>query len=466
MTGGRAGTPRVGIDGFNLALAQGTGVATYGRSLAEACRQLGRPIDLVYGLDVPMDAAPAERETLFFAALAHGQRRDMSPPRSAWRSLRRLLLSPHVRRLVDVPITGRIVQRGVTPALPPFDRLFNHRGLFSLGERYFRRFGRLMPVAMPAPPDIMHWTYPVPVRLVGSRNVYTIHDLVPLRLPFLSLEDKRYHERLLRACVVEAAHVLTVSERSRADILAYLPVSPERVTNTYQALRPGAFARPADGELEQTLRGVFDLKPDGYLLFVGAIEPKKNVGRLIEAYLTSALGTPLVIAGPDGWGIVDELRLLESAGGIRACQEGRIRRIGFVPERHLAHLVAGARAVVFPSLYEGFGLPVLEAMTAGAPVIVGREGALPEIAADAALHVNAYDVDALGRALIAIDSDEALRRRLRAAGAARKAEFTMARFRDRIAAVHRGMDDTSGSPPRRNATSLNLPTLEKPLDAA
>ncbi|MDF0487757.1 glycosyltransferase family 1 protein [Sphingomonas sp. H39-1-10] len=436
MTGGPQ--IRVGIDGFNLAMGQGTGVATYGRSLVEACHELGRKVDLVYGLNVPPNARPEQRETLFFAALADRLSSEELPPRwSLKRSFRRLCLRPGVRTLVDVPISGRVILKGVADVMPAFDGLVTMNALFNVGERYLRRFGRLMPVRMQSPPEIMHWTYPVPVRMVGSRNVYTIHDLVPLRLPYLSLEDKRYHERLLHACIDEAAHILTVSEHSRRDILQYLPVQPEKVTNTYQALPARRRAAPAPDALARNLRAIFNLEADGYFLFFGAIEPKKNVKRLIEAYLSAFLDTPLVLAGPAAWRSEDQLRLLEGGGAEVARQEGRIRRLGYLPADHLEQLVAGARAVIFPSLYEGFGLPALEAMSAGAPLIVGSEGALPEIVAGAGVQVDPYDVEAISRALIGLDTDDQLRADLRVAGANRALDFTMAQYCARIDAIHR-----------------------------
>ncbi|MBO9579622.1 MAG: glycosyltransferase family 4 protein [Sphingobium sp.] len=430
-------TIRVGIDGFNLAMGQGTGVATYGRSLAEACRQLGRSIDLVYGLNVPAVVQPQQRETIFFSALAADQSREETPARrSLLRSLRRQMLRPGTRRLVDVPMNGRVIRKGVTEMMPPFDRLVTFNALFNLGQRYLRRFGTLMPVSMTNPPDIMHWTYPIPIRMIGSRNVYTIHDLVPLRLPYLSLEDKRYHERLLHACIAEAAHVLTVSEHSRRDILEHLPIAPDHVTNTYQALPARRHAALPPEVLARNLRALFNLEAGGYFLFVGAIEPKKNVKRLIEAYLAACLDTPLVIAGPTAWRSEDQLQLLNGDGAAVAREQGRLRRLGYLPAEHLEQLVAGARAIIFPSVYEGFGLPALEAMSAGTPVVVGSEGALPEIAGGASLTVDPYDVGAIGRALAEIDANAQLRDDLKAEGAKRALDFSMNRYCDRIDAIH------------------------------
>ncbi len=185
---------------------KGPGVATYARTLAEACAGLGRQIDLVYGLNVPPGSAPEQRETLFFAALAEGKSGGEPPARrTAMGQIRRAFLTPRSRGLVEVPVSGRVIRRGVADRVPDFDRLFTLNRLFYLGARHLRRYGRLLPIRIPDPPAVMHWTYPIPVRLIGSRNVYTIHDLVPLRLPYLSLEDKRYHERLLHACVASAA---------------------------------------------------------------------------------------------------------------------------------------------------------------------------------------------------------------------------------------------------------------------
>ncbi|MGI9376339.1 MAG: glycosyltransferase family 4 protein [Tsuneonella suprasediminis] len=428
---------RVGIDGFNLALAHGTGVASYARTLAEALHALGRRIDLVYGLNVPPGSVPEQRETLFFAALAEGFSGEEPPARtSAWGRVRRSLLSPAPRNLVEVPVSGRVIRTDVAARVPTFDRLFTMHRLFWVGRRYFRRFGRLLPVRVTDPPAIMHWTYPVPVRLIGSRNVYTIHDLVPLRLPHLSLEDKGYHERLLRACAAAGDHILTVSKVSRDDILTCLGLSPEAVTTIHQAV-PSAFARTAEPETEaRQLRSLFDLDPQGYFLFYGAIEPKKNVGRLIEAYLGAAIKRPLILVGSAAWRSEPELRLLNGAHGGQLPRVSQVRRIEYLPAEHLGLLLRGARALVFPSLYEGFGLPPVEAMHAGVPVIAGDAGALPEILGTAALLVDPYDPVAIGSAMTRLDEDDDLRTRLGGMGRERAEAFALGPYQTALDAFH------------------------------
>lgn len=423
--------PRIGIDGYNLALAKGTGVATYGRNLAETVRAMGHPVDLVFSLNIPRRIDPDLRETVFFGRLS-----DPVPQRLTWRRrLRRLTMLPRPHDLIEVPVTGRVIADSVAGRLPGFDRLFNLSEVFDMSARHFRRFGRFVRLRMPDPPAIMHWTYPLPIVLEGARNIYTLHDLVPLRLPAASTEDKRFYDALVRAIVRDAAHVVTVSENSRRDIVDLLQADPARVTNAYQA---STFAPPRDeaafgGHLER----LFDLKRDGFLLFFGAIEPKKNLGRLIEAYLEANLETPLVIVGGKGWHAENELRLLNGAHGIALPGAARIRRIDHLPRELLGDLIHGARAVVFPALYEGFGLPALEAMAAGTPLLASTTGALPEIVGDAALLVDPYDVRAITAALQRLDRDDALRARLAAAGPAQAARFSQARFGEALADIYR-----------------------------
>lgn len=457
---GASATFRVGLDGFNLAMARGTGVATYGRNLSLALRGLGRQIDVLYGLDVAKSAPRELRETLFFAALGEGLSGGEAPDRiTLRRAIRRLFLSPWPRELAEIPVEGRVIGTALADRLPAFDRLFSHPSLFYLAARHFRRYGRFMTVHVPEPPAIMHWTYPLPLRLEGARNLYTLHDLVPLRLPFTSLEDRRYHDRLIRMCLATADHICTVSETSRRDILDLFPVSPERVTNTYQAVAPASGAPPTPAALAAGLRNLFDLEPGGYFLFFGAIEPKKNVGRLIEAYLAADLATPLVLAGPRAWKADAELRLLEGGHGAPLPGAGRVRRIDYLPAGRLMTLVRGARAVVFPSLYEGFGLPVLEAMSLGAPVLAGAAGALPEVAGEGALLVDPYDVPGLAEALQRLDRDAGLRAALRAAGLQRAEAFSMAAYQRRLDDLHQRV---LAAP----AAALRAPTFDLHLQPA
>jgi glycosyltransferase involved in cell wall biosynthesis len=176
-----------------------------------------------------------------------------------------------------------------------------------------------------------------------------------------------------------------------------------------------------------------------YLLFYGALEPKKNVRRLIDAYLISGVDVPLVLVVGGGWQNEPEMELLA-----RQCDNGpdpktsrrRIRRLDYVSSSNLVSLIRGARAVVFPSLYEGFGLPVLEAMVLGTPVVASGESSLPEIAGDAALFVDPYDTDAIARAIVTIVNDSDLRSEFVRRGRQQAAKFSVNNYRERVGALY------------------------------
>lgn len=437
--------PSIGIDGYNLALPHGTGVATYGFGLAEAIRSLGMRVEGVFGIPVGRD--PTIRDVFFYEAIGRGL-----PPRMSPKWLRPTLDRWAVMKglpIYDVEDRGLVERRGFVDRLPRFDRIRSAALLFERAEVYFRRTRRFLTLKVPDPPAIMHWTYPVPVWMAGSRNVYTLHDLVPLKLPFATLDKKRFYHRLIERCVADADHIVTVSESSRNDVLAmYGALSPgceERITNTYQH---APLPRSAYHDESEDVTGVFGLRPGGYFLYFGAIEPKKNIARLIEAYLSVDTETPLVILGARSWQKDEEMRLMDAIGKRGGETARRIIQLDYLPRRLLMKLVAKARAVMFPSLYEGFGLPVLEAMQLGTPVVTSRMGSLPEVAGDAALLVDAYDVPALAEAIRRIDGDINLRATLSSEGRAQATRFSLDRHRRRLHDVYSRVLAAEPSRPR------------------
>jgi glycosyltransferase involved in cell wall biosynthesis len=339
-----------------------------------------------------------------------------------------------------VEFSGVVVTRQFASTLPTYDRVFVARNLFTNARLYFSRTKAFVNLAFEMRPDIFHCTYPLPFRVKSARNVYTIHDLVPLRLPFTTLDDKRQMFRLLKKIAAEADHIVTVSENSKRDIVQLLGVEESRITNTYQSVDfPEQCVEGQDNTIADRLDRSFGLGLQGYLLFYGALEPKKNVGRLIEAYLSSGVEVPLVVVVSGGWQNRAETRLLAKLReGERASpgSQRHIRRLDYVSFATLGTLIRGARAVIFPSLYEGFGLPVLEAMVLGTPVVASRESSLPEIAGEAALLVDPYDTEDIARAIKAIANDSDLRAELSRRGRTQAAKFSVDRYRERIKALY------------------------------
>jgi glycosyltransferase involved in cell wall biosynthesis len=420
------GPERIGIDGYNFAMPKGTGVATYGMNLARAVKGMGCSLDGVFGLDV--GRAPEGREVAFFDQLGRGSRVTKGQIRSA------ILRAMTGMRLKEVPLSSRVGKQSFADRLPEFDRIWTSPILFQAAHVYFRLRGSFLTVSMPEPPSIMHWTYPVPVRMAGARNIYTLHDLVPLRLPHATLDDKDHYYKLVRACVQIADRICTVSEASRRDILETFDVSEDKVANTYQSSPiPLEVSETDPGEDARMIEGLFSLEPKSYFLFFGALDPKKNLPRIIEAYLTSHSQSPLVIIGARDWGMAGEKGALGS--GVRVYgheAKGRIVQLEYMPRALLCRMIRNAKAVIFPSLYEGFGLPVLEAIQLGTPVITSNVSSLPEVAGDAGLMVDPYDVRDIAAAIQRIDMDVDLVERLRAAGLHQASRFTEAQYRLRL----------------------------------
>ena len=274
--------------------------------------------------------------------------------------------------------------------------------------------------ALIGPVDVYHATnYRLTHPVRQAKQVVSVHDLTVVLFPQWH-PAKRVREMRagLQASAVMADRLIAVSQATKDDIVTHLGVDPARVAVVPLAVDESFRPLPAD-EIDAALAPL-GLQRGTYLLFLGTLEPRKNVGRLLDALVTldDAVG-PLVLAGADGWGN-DELRPRIAA----LSQRGRVRSLGYVPERLRAPLLGGARIFVYPSLYEGFGWPPLEAMACGTPVVTSNVSALPEVVGDAAVMTDPLDVDGLAEAIRRLWNDEGLRDTLRARGFVRARRFT------------------------------------------
>ena len=276
----------------------------------------------------------------------------------------------------------------------------------------------------PYRPQLLHSPDFIGPLAAGWRSVITIHDLTFLIYPqFLTAESRRYYNQQITASVRGAQAILADSEATRQDILERLPV-PADCVHTVHLAQDARFA-PQPQPAVAAMRTRHAL-PDEYFLFVGTFEPRKNLPALLRAYALVRQQLPdapaLVLAGNSGW-LQPELQT--QAAGLHL-QKHLLLRPDF-PAEDLPALYTGASVLALPSHYEGFGMPVLEAMACGTPVVISERGSLPEIAGGAAISCAPDDDASIARALQSALSDNALRSQVRAAGLARAATFSWER---------------------------------------
>jgi glycosyltransferase involved in cell wall biosynthesis len=275
---------------------------------------------------------------------------------------------------------------------------------------------------------------PVNVRpfLPTPPAVVTVHDLVFLRYPDRSRRTKRLYLRALTGWSVRRARrVIAVSESTANDIVALLGLPRRRITVVPNGLDNPAL-RPLPPEEVAAFRRAKGL-PDRVILYVGTLEPRKNLPALIRAYaaVRAATGATLVLAGGKGWFYDAIFRTVRDLG-----LEDAVRFPGYVPDAELPLWYNSAEVFVYPSLYEGFGLPALEALACGVPVIAANTSALPEVVGTAGLLVDPADAAAFATALRAVLRDPALAARLRAAGPPQAARFSWETSARRTLAVY------------------------------
>lgn len=424
---------RIGLDGFNLAIPDGTGVATYGASLAKVLMKSVHCLEGIFGID-PGKASDTY-ESLFFERFGQGDKRALSRKRIA----RAFIGSPWSGpNLTQVPLTDHVDRRSFGTRWPDFSALWTSPLLFELAAARFLTFGRITQISVPNPPPVMHWTYPVPVRMVGSRNIYTLHDLVPLKLPHTTRDNKVYYRKLIKAILKQADHIATVSEASRNDILSMFEISPESVTNTYQSSPiPDTVANSSEAEDHAMIQSLFGLPPRDFYLFFGAADPKKNLGRIVDAYLASQTQKPLVIVSSRDWGMSEASGALGPDGTVYGRRPNQqIMQLKYLPRDLLFRLIRSARAVLFTSLYEGFGLPALEAIQLGTPVVGSTTSSVPEVVGKGGLLVDPYSTRDIASAIRAIDEDDEMVARLAAAGLAQSRKFSDDAFIARLHGIY------------------------------
>ncbi len=347
---------RVAID-YTPAYEQGGGIGRYVRELVAAL-------------------ARVDAETDYRLFVSGARRRDLSPP------------------------PGSNFQWTPTPISPLWLARLWHRARVPLPVEAFT--GRI---------DLYHATdFVLPPTLPDTRTLLTVHDLSFARVPESASPSLRaYLDRVVPRSVARADHVLADSQATKDDLIALFGVSPDKITVLLSGV-DSRFRRVDDPATQARVREKYAIGGRPYIFAVGTVQPRKNYSRLIEAVAglrDKGHDVDLVIAGGKGW-LEDPIYAAIRDHGM----SDHVHMIGFADDADLPALYSAARCLAFPSLYEGFGLPILEAMACGTPVVTSNVSSLPEVAGDAALLIDPYDLDALTDALERLVNDEELRSQL------------------------------------------------------
>ncbi len=310
---------------------------------------------------------------------------------------------------------------------------FRHRKLWTPSHHRFETMAmsaELFPFSL----DVLHSPDFIPPRFTRYPSVITVHDLAFLLYPrFLTPESARYYGQV-DVAARHARHIIAVSSSTKRDIMRLLGVPEERISVIYEAAQP-IFRQLDHAQAREHVAATFGLSQD-LILFVSTIEPRKNLPTLLEAFrrmldVYHAQAT-LVVAGQRGW-LTEQMDTLVRKLNL----EQHVRFLGAVPNEELLYLYNAACVFALPSFYEGFGLPPLEAMACGTPVVVSNTSSLPEVVGDAGLLVDPNDVEAWSVTLWRVLSDENLRSEMCEKGLRRTAQFSWERAARETLAVYR-----------------------------
>lgn len=298
---------------------------------------------------------------------------------------------------------------------------------FRRAQVHFSISRRLTSITSTMLPDYVHWTYPFPLYWREAPNIYTIHDLIPIKHPDLTGINALRMKQILHQCLKKATYIITPSQAVCDDIRNCFPEFGYKIANFYQAIDMKPLA-PAEKGANP------DNAPTGSFLYFGTIEKRKNIHRLIEAHGLSRTHRPLILIGNNGflartqWTALQAHPRPELVQHVHWCERS-------VLLRHIQH----ARAVLFPSLAEGFGLPIIEAMNLQTPVMTSQGHATEEIAGGAAALVNPYDTKEMAEIINLLDHSDETCSALVRKGKQRAAFFSPASYAARIGNFYRSL---------------------------
>jgi len=421
------------VDGFNLGLKRGSGIKTYGMTLLDAYQSLGYEVGILLDNHFVTGKVELLDEVNLFD---QEEIKPISLFNFLW--LKRLKALTYLfRTRKSFSVVPRITEPDPENYLShvggqKFKYIENIADVYHSANRLFSATKKITKIKLNNPPDIFHLTTPWPIKVPGVKTVVTIHDLIPLKVPFTTLDMKEHFYNLFKWAAESADLILSVSEHTKKDIIEIYGVPEEKIKVTYQSYK-GSDVEVSEEDSVVYLKSK-KLLPGKYILFVGNIEPKKNIKQLIRAFAYIKKGYKLAIVGHKAWMSDSQLVGLKSY-----LKKKEYVMLDYVTEEELVMLYSNAFCMVFPSLYEGFGLPVLEAMYNNCPVICSDRSSLPEVGGDAVLYVDPYKFSDIRKQLDKLITNPRLRADMIEKGKQRVEFFSPENYAKRVQEAYEGL---------------------------
>lgn len=427
---------------YNLSIPEGTGIATYSENLINSSTNIGFSCSGLFSSYRNISYKNSELAKLqFFDA------RNKPGKTIIDEKISKLQLFPHWLlgdplglSTVEINTSSVVLEPRKRNLFDQLDKIYVANNLMDRSRLHFNRYKQPLSIKVNTTPKIFHATQLIPIKINNSINIYTIHDLIPYHTPQYTLDDKKYYYESLLSIIHNSDYIITVSEASRNEIIKLSGSDSSKIINTYQSVSfPKNLLEFPSNEMRAFVENSYNLESGNYFFYYGGFDPRKNLKGVIDGYLASNSKSKLVIAGGLGWEYENDLkRIKESKIGAkkitqdRIVEDERIIQLSYLSLFQLFSLLKNSKALIYPSFYEGFGLPAVEAMMLGVPVITSNASSLPEITNGSALLVSPYDIRDISNAIKQIEHSDDLRKELIFKGLRRYQEFTPEAYQKRL----------------------------------
>lgn len=397
------------LDAYDAQYGFGTGILTYLKNLYNILNKM-HEVSLQYGLK------NIDKE-LIKETFLQDLSRHMKPSK-----ISRIKQCLCLHKYFDIYLDENDIQLLGDSARIVSKHICNITGLYDYAPFYFKLTNKFYTMKNRHNFSIYHKPCPIPISLKDAINITTIHDLIPLDFPSSTNINTTAYYKNIKSTIKYSDYIITVSQYSKKKIIERFAMDENKIKIIYNTstLKNEVCGVASDWFINK-IETNFKLKYKEYMLFYGSIEPKKNVRRLIDAVLMSKTKMPLVIVSSFGWSNNDIYDLINK-------NPEKIIHINYLSYKDLAYLIKGACACVFPSLYEGFGLPVLEAMQLKCPVITSNVTSLPEVGGDAVHYVNPYDTADIAVAIDTVSNSKDYQKELIEKGCEQSKKFDPAKI--------------------------------------